>query len=121
MSVAAMSAAALAKQVRHSNGQLDGLAKSTLREISKITQGVWLLATSADLEFPGTQGGTIKNGPLQRFSRWYIGEMLDAMAYDNKVRLQFIAVNQLVKPGTALFAPGIFLRTLRQTILKSLR
>jgi len=47
--------------------------------------------------------------------------MLDAMAYDNKVRLQFIAVNQLVKPGTALFAPGIFLRTLRQTILKSLR
>ena len=121
MSVAAMSAAALAKQVRHSNGQLDGLAKSTLREISKITQGVWLLATSADLEFPGTQGGTIKNGPLQRFSRWYIGEMLDAMAYDNKVRLQFIAVNQLVKPGTALFAPGIFLRTLRQTILKILR
>jgi hypothetical protein len=121
MSVAAMSAAALAKHVRHSNGQLDGLAKSTLREISKITQGVWLLATSADLEFPGTQGGTIKNGPLQRFSRWYISEMLDAMAYDNKVRLQFIAVNQLVKPGTALFAPGIFLRTLRQTILKILR
>ena len=118
MSVAAMSAAALAKHLRHSHGQLDGLAKSTLREISRITQGVWLLATSADLEFPGTQGGTIKNGPLQRFSRWYIGEMLDAMAFDNKVRLQFIAVNQLVKPGTALFAPGIILRTLRQTILK---
>jgi 2-polyprenyl-6-methoxyphenol hydroxylase-like FAD-dependent oxidoreductase len=121
MSVAAMSAAVLANHLQHSRGQLDGLAKSTLQEISRITQGVWLLATSADLEFPGTQGGTIKNGPLQRFSRWYIGQMLDAMAYDNRVRLQFIAVNQLVKPGTALFAPGIFLRTLRQTILKIFR
>jgi len=121
MSVAAMAAVALAYQVKQSGGNLDGVAQSTLHEISRITQGAWLLATSADLEFPGTQGGTIRNGPLEHFGRWYIGEMLDAMAFDRKVRLQFIAVNQLVKPGAALFAPGIFLRTLKQTILKNFR
>jgi hypothetical protein len=37
------------------------------------------------------------------------------------VRLEFLAVNQLVKPGKALFAPGVFLRVMRQTILKKFR
>ena len=97
------------------------MARSTLREISRLTQAVWLLATSADLEWPGTVGGTIGNGTMERFGRWYIGEMLDAMAFDKEVRLQFLAVNQLVKPGTALFAPGIFLRVMKQFILKRSR
>jgi 2-polyprenyl-6-methoxyphenol hydroxylase-like FAD-dependent oxidoreductase len=121
MSVAAMSAVALSNHVKHSNGNLDGLAQSMLREISRITQGIWLLATSADLEWPGTQGGTIGNSPVDRFGRWYVGEMLDAMEFDKTVRLQFLAVNQLTKPGAALFAPGIFLRTMQQTILKNFR
>jgi len=121
MSVAAMSAVALAKHVKQSGGNLDGVAQSTLREISRITQAVWLLATSADLEWPGTVGGTIGNGVMERFGRWYIGEMLDAMAFDNEVRLQFLAVNQLVKPGAALFAPGIFLRVMKQFIFKKSR
>jgi hypothetical protein len=37
------------------------------------------------------------------------------------VRRQFFAVNQLTKPGTALFAPGVFLRVMLQTILKKRR
>jgi 2-polyprenyl-6-methoxyphenol hydroxylase-like FAD-dependent oxidoreductase len=121
MSVAAMSAAALAKHIKQSGGNLDGVAQSTLHEISRITQGAWLLATSADLQWPGTVGGRISNGPMERFSRWYIGEMLYAMAFDKTVRLQFLAVNQLVKPGMALFAPGIFLRVMKQTLMKNRR
>ena len=119
--MAAMSAVALATHVRRSNGNLDGVARSTIRAISRITQGAWLLATSADLEWPGTQGGTIGNGPVDRFGRWYIGEMLDAMAFDKNIRMQFNAVNQLIKPAAALFAPGVFLRVMKQTILKKRR
>lgn len=118
MSVAAMSAAALADRVKRSNGNLDGVAQSTLREISKITQGVWLLSTSADLEWPGTRGGTVGKGPADRFGRWYVNKLLDATAFDNTVWLQFNAVSQLTKPVTALFAPGIFLRVMKQTLLK---
>jgi len=121
MSVAAMSAVALANQVRQSQGNLDGVAHSTIRAISMITQGAWLLATSADLEWPGTQGGTIGNGPADRFGRWYIGKLLDVMSFDKNVRLQFNAVNQLVKPVSALFAPGVFLRVMKLTILKKRR
>jgi 2-polyprenyl-6-methoxyphenol hydroxylase-like FAD-dependent oxidoreductase len=121
MSVAAMSAAALANQIRRSNGNLDRVARSTLREIGKITQGVWLLATSADLEWPGTEGGSIGTGPTDRFGRWYVNELLDATAFDRTVWLEFNAVSQLTKPATALFAPGIFLRVMKQALRKRLR
>jgi 2-polyprenyl-6-methoxyphenol hydroxylase-like FAD-dependent oxidoreductase len=121
MSVAAMSAFALAKQVKHTRGNLDGVAQSTLREISRITKDAWLLATSADLEWSGAQGGRIGNSLLARFGRWYIGEMFEAMAFDKVVRIQFNEVNQLIKPGASLFAPEIFLRVMKQTILKHRR
>ena len=121
MAVAAMSAVALADRVRRSNGNLDGVAQSTIGEISRITQGVWLVATSADLEWPGTQGGTIGDSPADRFGRWYVGEMLEGMEFDNTIRLEFLAVNQLIKPGKALFAPGVFLRVMKQTLLKKRR
>lgn len=121
MSAAAMSAVALADHVQRSHGDLDGVAKSTLRELGRITDSIWLLATSADMEWPGTQGGSIGNSPADRFGRWYIGQILDAMEFDRTVRIEFLAVNQLVKPGNALFAPGVFLRVMKHALLKKLR
>jgi hypothetical protein len=35
--------------------------------------------------------------------------------------MEFNAVNQLIKPATALFAPGVFFRVMKQTILKKRR
>lgn len=121
MSVAALSAVALADRVGRSNGNLDGVAKATLQEISRITEAIWMLATSADLEWPGTQGGTVGNGPADRFGRWYIGEMLTAMEFDKAIRLEFLAVNQLVRPGKALFAPRLFMRVMKHVLLKKRR
>jgi 2-polyprenyl-6-methoxyphenol hydroxylase-like FAD-dependent oxidoreductase len=121
MSVAAMSAAVLADRVKRSNGNLDGIARATLRAFSKVTQPVWLLATSSDLEWPATEGGTIGNSPLDRFGRWYIEKMIQATASDRTVWLRFNMVSQLIKPGTALFAPGIFLRVMKHTLLRKRR
>ena len=118
MSASAKSAAALAEAIRRSNGNLDGIAQTTLRAIGKITEGVWLLATSSDLEWPGTEGGTVSNRPADRFGRWYIDKLLDATAFDKRLWLQFNAVSQLTQPATTLFAPGIFLRVMKQTLLK---
>ena len=117
MSVAAMSAVALADRIEHSHGRLDGVAKTTLSEISRITQGVWLLATSADLAWPGTQGGTVGNRPVDRFGRWYVEKFLAATIEYDELRLVLVDVNQLIKPATALFAPGVFLRVMKHTLL----
>ena len=112
MSAAAMSAAALADRISKSNGNLDGVARSTLRDISRITRDIWLLATSADLAWPDTQGGTVGNGLGDRFGRWYVDRVLEAT--DNvEVRLQLLDVNQLIKPVKALFAPRIFMLVMK--------
>lgn len=118
MSVAAMSAAALARHLRSRKGNLDGVAQSTQRAIGRITQPVWLLATSADLEWPGTEGGTLSNSLVDRFGRWYLDKLLNTTIFDNTVRMAFIAVQQLVHPATSLFAPGIFLRVMKHTFLR---
>ncbi|HEX5941305.1 MAG TPA: hypothetical protein VFY66_03455, partial [Anaerolineales bacterium] len=121
MSAAAKSAAALADVIHRRQGDLDGVAQATLREIGKITESVWLLATSADLEWPGTEGGTVSNRPADRFGRWYINQLLDAAAFDKTAWLQFNAVSQLTQPATTLFAPGIFSRVMKHLLLKKLR
>jgi 2-polyprenyl-6-methoxyphenol hydroxylase-like FAD-dependent oxidoreductase len=104
MSVAAMSAVVLGDRIKRSNGNLDGVAKLTLNEVSKLTQPIWLFATGSDLSWPGTQGGTLDSSSLDRFGRWYIGKLLEAtIAYK------------------ALFAPGIFLRVMKHALMKKLR
>ncbi len=118
MSAAAMSAVALANHIKQSDGDLDGVARPMLREIGRITESIWLVATNADLEWPGTQGGMVSNTPMVRFARWYIDKLLDTTPIDKEVRLEFLAVNQLIKPASALFAPRIFLRVMKQFVLR---
>jgi 2-polyprenyl-6-methoxyphenol hydroxylase-like FAD-dependent oxidoreductase len=115
MSVAAMSAAALAKHLRTSKGRLDGVARSAQREIGRLTQPVWMLATNADLEWPGTEGGALGENPADRFGRWYINQLLETVLFDRTVRMAFNDVQQLVKPAGSLFAPRIFLRVMRHS------
>jgi flavin-dependent dehydrogenase len=118
MSVAAMSAAALAKHLRTSRGRLDGVARSAQREIGRLTQPVWILATNADLEWPGTEGGALADSPADRFARWYVNQLLEAVIFDRTVRMAFNAVQQLVKPASSLFAPWIFLRVMMYSFFK---
>ena len=121
MTVAAKSAVVLGEHIKRNNGSLDGIAQPVLREIGRVTQGAWLLATSADIVWPGTQGGTISNRPMDRFARWYLDKLLDAITFDKKIRLAFNAVQQLIKPIKTIFAPPVFLRVMRHTLLKKHR
>lgn len=112
MTVAALSAVALGEEIRRSQGNLDGVARRAERAFGKLTAGAWLLATGADMEWPGTVGGERSNGLSDRFGRWYIDKVLDAVAVDPHVRIAFNEVNQLVSPVTRLFAPDILWRVL---------
>ena len=117
MTVAALSVLALDTELRKAAGQLDGVAQRTIRSIARTTEGAWLLATGADLEWPNTIGGEKSNKPADRFARWYIGKLLGSMAHDRVLRLAFLEVNQLLQPVTSLFTPRMMLRVLRQTVL----
>ncbi len=112
MTVAALSAVALGDLIRHSGTQLDGVAHRAERAFGKVTLDAWLLATGADYEWPETVGGERGSGPADRLGRWYIDKVLNTIATDQQVRVAFNEVNQLVKPVTSLFAPGILWRVL---------
>lgn len=112
MTVAALSALALGEEIARSPGTLDGVGLRAARAFGKLTAGAWLLATGADLEWPGTVGGERSNSLGDRFGRWYIDKVLDAVAVDPRVRIAFNEVNQLVSPVTRLFAPDILWRVL---------
>lgn len=116
MTVAALSAVALGDAIRRNGGRLDGVAPRAQRAFAKITQGAWLLATGADLDWPATVGGERSNGLAERLGRWYIDKVLDAAATDRPVRMAFNDVNQLVRPVTSLFAPGILARVVARTL-----
>lgn len=117
MAVAGMSAVALGEDIRQAKGNLDGLAQRCLARFSAITDGAWLLATSADRGWPETETsssiGEEKRGLADRFGSWYIDKFLDATAADRTLRLAFLDVNQLIAPATSLFAPGLMLRVFR--------
>jgi len=110
MTVAALSAVALGDELTRANGQLDGVARRTEQAVAKVTAGAWLLATGADLEWPGTEGKAA-NGPADRMARWYLDRLLAALE-DDTVRAAFNEVNQLVKPASRLFAPDVALHVL---------
>jgi 2-polyprenyl-6-methoxyphenol hydroxylase-like FAD-dependent oxidoreductase len=112
MTVAALSADTLGRELSRSGGELDGVAARAEKAFAEVTAGAWLLATGADFAWPETIGGEAGSGPADRFARWYIDRMLDAVAKDDTVRKAFNEVNQLVKPAASLFAPNIAWRVL---------
>jgi 2-polyprenyl-6-methoxyphenol hydroxylase-like FAD-dependent oxidoreductase len=112
MTVAALSADTLGRELSRSGGELDGVAARAEKAFAEVTAGAWLLATGADLAWPETIGGEAGSGPGDRFARWYLDRMLDAVAKDDTVRKAFNEVNQLVKPAASLFAPNIAWRVL---------
>lgn len=115
MTVAALSALALGEEIKAGDGRFDGVSRRAERAIGKVTQGAWLLATGADLEWPETVGGR-SDGLADRFGRWYIDKVLNSLADDQRVRMAFNEVNQLVSPATKLFAPGIMARVLARSL-----
>ncbi len=119
MTVAALSAVALGEALHAARGRLDGVARQSIRAVAKVSKGAWLLAASADLEWPTTAGGERRQGPVDWFARWYIGALLNGIGRDRALRRVFIDVNHLVKPVAALFAPRVALRLARQAARRS--
>jgi 2-polyprenyl-6-methoxyphenol hydroxylase-like FAD-dependent oxidoreductase len=111
MSVCALEAMELERCLteRRSDG-LGGFGPRFQRRLARTSGAVWLLATSADLRYPTTEGG--RRGTLSRLVRGYTERMQVVATQDPVVASAFRHVTQLLKPPSSLFAPGIVLRVL---------
>lgn len=121
MSVSAMGAELLDEilrkhRKRNSHGGLHGMAVQFQRELAKVNQPAWVMATGEDLRFPETQGGSENSDSpvslIDRLTQLYMDQLAIVMKKDYEIWLTFGEVFTLLKPPTALFQPKIIWRVL---------
>jgi 2-polyprenyl-6-methoxyphenol hydroxylase-like FAD-dependent oxidoreductase len=121
MTAAAMAALALRRSLTPGHGRrhtkpagadLTGFARRFQRQVAKVNAGAWLLATGEDLRYPTTDGP--RPGPLAKLNYRYVDMVLRTANHNPHVQATFLNVLHLRHRPTALYRPGILLRTLTQ-------
>lgn len=107
MTVAACEALALQQALQPG---LEGLSRRFFRAASRVIDTPWQLAVGADLAIDHVPGP--RPLPVRLVNRW-ITRVFRAAATDAVVARRFLEVMHLLKPPTALFAPGVVWRVLR--------
>jgi 2-polyprenyl-6-methoxyphenol hydroxylase-like FAD-dependent oxidoreductase len=91
-------------------GGMAGIGIRVQQRVAGTTAFPWRVATSADLEYPTTQG-TRPRG-LAAVVRLYLDRLQRVSQRDPVVASAFRRVTQLLAPPAALFAPGVAARVL---------
>lgn len=106
MTTGALSALALQKCFQTQNStDLAGLGQNFQKQLSKVIQIPWLMATGEDLRYPGTKGD--KPGIADRFVQKYIDRVIRIMPDYPNIVDAFFQVMNLLQPPTILFRPNI--------------
>jgi 2-polyprenyl-6-methoxyphenol hydroxylase-like FAD-dependent oxidoreductase len=107
MTVAALQALALRSHLqRHPTPE----PVRVLRQIARIVDVPWDMATGGDLAFPKVAGR--RTIPMRLLNR-YLGRLLAGAAHDPQLGRAFHRVAGLVDPPQTLLAPGLAARVLR--------
>ena len=114
MTVAALSADALAQVLKRRPGAVSGLGREFQKRAAKVLAPAWTMTTTEDLRWETTVGGT--HNLMTRIMHWYTGSVLALVSEDEEVFKAFLPVQHMLKPGTALFAPSIFRKVIAYTL-----
>ena len=107
MSVAALQALALRAHLQqHTTPQ----PIEFFRQIGRIVDVPWNMATGGDLAFPEVVG---RRTMQMRLLNGYLAKLLAGAAHDPRLGRAFLRVAGLVDPPQALLAPGVAVRALR--------
>jgi 2-polyprenyl-6-methoxyphenol hydroxylase-like FAD-dependent oxidoreductase len=115
MSVAAKEAvlldACLRAQRGRASGDVTGLTQGFQRQLASTIRPVWSIATSADLQVPGVEGGEV--GRADRFLTWYVDRVIALATRDIAARRMLLAVQNLDRSPALLFHPRLVARLAR--------
>jgi hypothetical protein len=89
-----------------------------LRQIGRIVEVPWTMATGGDLAFPEVVG---RRTVQMRLLNPYLARILAGAAHDPRLGRAFLRVAGLVDPPEALLAPGVAARLLRSGSHRSRR
>jgi len=117
MTTGALETIALREQLkRYSVKHLEGFAANFQTAISKVIQSPWMMATSEDLRYPGTEGDepTLMIRIMQHYSGW----LADTSAHDRELSMAFYKMMNLLTEGSALLRPDLVARVIWHKFIK---
>ena len=109
MSVAALEAQALDRWLRATGSTL-----AFQQQLLSTVRGPWLQATGEDARLPGAEGAIVSR--TDRIMHRYIDEFIWLCGTDPHALEVFMGISQLMKPATAMFAPGLAFKVMQRLI-----
>jgi len=95
-------------------GDLIGLARRFQKQLAKVNAVPWMLATSEDYRYRGTEGES--PDLATRLMHRYMDRVVLLSTKNANVRLVLLEVMHMLKQPTALFHPKIIAQVLRQAL-----
>jgi 2-polyprenyl-6-methoxyphenol hydroxylase-like FAD-dependent oxidoreductase len=89
------------------------LPRTFFRAQARFLRDPWMLATGADFRVPGTTG---PRPPLTGLTARYLDAFMRALVDDDVLRKTLAEVIHMLRPASALFAPGIMARVARHAL-----
>jgi hypothetical protein len=114
MSVVALQALALRAELQQHTGPQP---RRFFRQIGRIVDVPWSMATGGDLAFPKVAG---QRTMQMRVVNGYLAKLFAGAAHDPRLGRAFLRVAGLVDPPQALLAPGVVARVLRAGLRRPL-
>jgi len=114
MSVAALTAEEIDRALRahtaHPDRDLGGETAALQQAVTRINAGAWMVATGADLRFPGTVGRRVT--AADRLVARYLDRLVRLAASDPVANAAYVDVVAMTAPPTTLMRPRLAWRVL---------
>jgi 2-polyprenyl-6-methoxyphenol hydroxylase-like FAD-dependent oxidoreductase len=114
MTTAALAAENLRRTLTEQGSALNGLARRFQKRLARINSAPWMLATSEDLRYAGTEGAVASLST--KFMHNYIAHMLRSATQNSSVRKRFLEVQGMLKEPETIFRPSVVLQVLKQAL-----
>lgn len=124
MTIASLGAATLQKSLikqleLHPDGELTGLSRRFQKQLAKVNEAPWLLATGEDYRYRETEGGAPT--AMTRFMHRYMDQVILLSTRSVTVRRVLMRAFNILAPPSALFHPRVLLRVLGHGLYRSLK
>lgn len=93
---------------------LKGLAHRFQKQLAKVNQTPWLMATSEDLNWPTTVGG--ETSSIMKLMSFYMNSVKSLSCCDPAIQQIFAEVVHMSKASSAFFTPNVMIRVLLHSL-----
>ena len=124
MTIASLGAVTLHKNLinqrrLHTNGSFVGLSRRFQKQLAKVNEAPWMLATGEDYRYRETEGGAPT--AMNRFMHRYMDQVIHLSTHSVTVRRVLMRAFNILVPPTALFHPRVLLRVLVHGLYRSVK